>query len=162
MKSKYLIIWVIVIVIVVLIIVIRSVLMNKKIVTISNIKSFHFSYSTGNMINASVSYDLKCDNDIFIATIKPDGVAIEDAIKIEVTNEQMKKLEDILKKYHVEKWNGFDKVDKNVLDGNSFSLSIRMKDNSYISAYGYMKWPKNYSEVSNELGEFFAKLQKNT
>ena len=134
--------------------------MNNKKIVISNIKSFHYSYSTGTMMNASVSYDIDCDNNMFIAAIKPNGVAIEDAIKIEVNNKQMKELEDILKKYHIEEWNGFDKVDKNVLDGNSFSLNIRMKDNSYISASGYMKWPKNYSELSNEIGEFFSKLQK--
>ena len=35
----------------------------KKDIVISNIKTFHFSYSTGTAINSNVRYDVKYQND---------------------------------------------------------------------------------------------------
>ena len=56
--------------------------------------------------------------------------------------------------------NGFNKSDRYVLDGNSFSLSISMNNDEYVSASGYMKWPKNYKEVKEELITFFSTIIK--
>ena len=132
MKMKYLII-------IVFIIVIFLVLFYlKKEKNITNINKLTFSYSTGNYINASVSYELVC-KDKCILSFKDDGVSYEDAKEYEVDKKILKEIEIILKQYHVARWNNFHKYDKNVLDGNSFSFSVSYGNNQEIEASGYMK-----------------------
>ena len=130
----------------------------RKKVEIKDIKYMHFSYSVGYAMYSNVNYDLEYKNSKYIAKIKPEGIADEDAKEVEVDEKIVIKLEEILKKYDVKSWDGFDKVDKYVLDGNSFSFSLRLKDESSISASGYMKWPKNYREVRKELDDLFMNL----
>ncbi len=123
-----------------------------------DLKSFRFSYSTGNMMNASVSYELRFKDGVYTATIKEDGVAEEDAAVYTVDEAFVQKLEAFLQENHVERWNNFHKTNKHVLDGNGFSLSYWTKDGKDVSASGYMKWPKNYSEVKSGIGSIFAEL----
>ncbi|MBR3897676.1 MAG: hypothetical protein IKJ43_00150 [Bacilli bacterium] len=132
----------------------------KKDTEITDIKHLSFSYSTGTMMNASVSYTLDFD-DKYVAKIKPNGVSEEDATLIDFKNEDVMKILDVFKKYQVQKWDGFKKYDKNVLDGNSFYFSVTFKDGE-ISADGYMMYPKNYIEVKNELDNIFLNYVKNS
>lgn len=148
MKNKVLAIIILSILIIVFIVVIIFYLTRKKIeLTKDNIKHIHFSYSTGNMMYANVQYDIDLEKDGYVATIKPDRVAEEAAKKVKLDKKTMEKLVNELNKYNITSWNGFKKSDKNVLDGDSFSLSIQTKDDNWIEASGYMSWPKNYSEV---------------
>ena len=130
----------------------------RKSIEIENIKYLHFGYSTGNMINANVSYDLSYKDGKYIARIKPNGKSEEEIKEKQITKKEVKKIEEIIKKYEVYKWDGFNKSDPYVLDGNSFNLSITLKEGSIISASGYMKYPKNYSEVKNELDDIFENI----
>ena len=131
--------------------------LSKKEVEISEIKSLYFTYTRGYAMNAYVVYDLNCDDNC-ILKYKPYGIDIEEAKKVKVSMDTIKKVKDILLKYEVSKWNGFNKTDNNVLDGDSFHLSIFMKDGESISASGYMTWPKNYGEVKVELDNLFNKI----
>ncbi|MBP3799453.1 MAG: hypothetical protein ILA19_00590, partial [Bacilli bacterium] len=106
----------------------------------------------------SVSYDIALENEKYILTIKLDNVAPEDADKIEINNTILENVLAILNKYQVKNWNGFNKSDSNVLDGNSFNMSITEKDETHISAHGYMMWPENYREVKQELDELFKNI----
>ena len=133
---------------------------NRKKVDISSVKYFHFGYSTGNMMYANVSYDVRYEDDEYVATIKLDGVSDDDAVKVSLATGDVRELEDILKKYDVGKWNGFQKSDKNVLDGNSFSLSVSFVNGESISASGYMMYPSNYKEVRDALNSYFMKIYK--
>ena len=130
-----------------------------KKVEIKDLKHFSFGYSVGNYSDANISYTLEC-SDSCVAIVKKEGVKEEDASKIEVDSGFVKGLEDILRKYDVESWDGFSKSDKRVLDGYSFSLYAKMSNGDSISASGYMKWPKNYKNVRNELNKYFEKLIK--
>ena len=127
---------------------------------ISNIKYFYFTYSNGYAMNAYTKYQIDEKDGKYIATIKQHGEPEEDAKEVELSLEKMKELENILNKNNVSKWNGFNKTDKNVLDGDSFSFSLRMENNKGISASGYMKWPENYKNVVRELETFFGNLIK--
>lgn len=155
MKNKYLLLIIPVIIIVIIVIMCLS----KKGGKITNIKSIKFFYSTGNGINESVSYELKCNNNCTI-TVKKEGVSDEDATKIDVDKNVLDCVEKVLNKYNVSSWNGFDKNNRYVLDGNSFSLSIDY-DNKSINAHGYMMWPKNYKEVKKELDRIFMDAYNN-
>lgn len=147
----------IIIALLIIIVVILLVVNNLKMVEVGEFKYFKFSYSTGYAINSSVSYSIKLE-DKYYATIKLDGVSEEDAVIVEVDDNTIDKIINILKKYHVERWNGFNKSNKYVLDGNSFNFYVRMKNDDSISASGYMKWPKNYRNVKEELDSIFTEL----
>ena len=132
---------------------------SRKVDKISEINIFHYSYSVGNYYEARVYYELECE-DKCILKIKDVGITEEDALIYDVDKEIIKKLESILNKYKVGSWNGFSKSDHNVLDGNSFSLYLRMKDDNTVEASGYMRWPKNYEEVKGELISLFDEYEK--
>ncbi len=143
---------------VLIIIVLIYMLILRKKVNVTSVKTLSFSYSTGTAMNANVSYELTCEADKCIAKIKPEGTPEEEAIKVETTLEIKEKIETILKEYQVEKWNGFDKSDPYVLDGNSFYLNVTMENADTISASGYMKWPKNYGEFKTNLDLVFSEI----
>lgn len=153
---KYL--WIGLSIIVVVLIILFVLLFKKKpLKKIENIKYFSFGYSTGDYANANVSYSVEC-KDKCIATIKPNEVADKDATIVEINSEKIKELEDILNKWEIVKWDNFHKSDSNVLDGDGFSLNVRMEDKTSINASGYMMWPKNYANVSGELDSFFENM----
>ncbi len=130
----------------------------SKSVKISDITSIRFFYTTGTAIYDNVSYSLELKDGVYTATIKPQDIADEDALKIEVDEAVMVEIKELLKTNKVGKWNGFQKSNHNVLDGNSFSLSIYMKNSDSINAGGYMKWPNNYREVRDGLDSIFMKI----
>ena len=132
---------------------------SKKVVfTKDNIKSMHFSYSTGNMIYSNVRYKLEYKNNKYVANIKPNNIPDEEEKEIEIDENTLQKIIDVLNKYKVYNWNNFHKSDKRVLDGNSFSFYLKTKDKKDIDASGYMKWPKNYYNVREELDNIFNEL----
>ena len=147
-----------ILIIIIAIFLIIFIIRRKKDVEISKIKYFNFGYSTGNMANAYVSYNIELKDKKYQVSIKPTGITEEETLKIEISPKEINKIEKILKENEVEKWDGFQKSDKNVLDGNSFSLSIRFTNNDSISASGYMKYPNNYKKVQAELDKFFMDI----
>ena len=155
MKMKYIIIGIIIL----LVIIVLFIISNKKKVEISEIKSFYFHYSVNNMMNGYVSYNIDCKNTCK-ARVKLNGIAEEEAVEVNINNKDIKELTNILEKYNISSWNGFDKVDKNVLDGNGFGLSIIFKNGDSISASGYMKWPENYGKVCTAFDNYFNNLLK--
>ena len=154
MKIRYLLI-----ILCIIITVVIFVIMLKKLkkVRITNIKSIEFSYTKGYMINSNVSYKLEC-GDYCIATICPYGTAREDVKEFKVDKSVLLEIENILNKYDVISWNGFNKADKNVLDGDSFSINIKMSDGGKIDASGYMMWPEGYKEFVSEIDDFFMNI----
>ena len=72
----------------------------------------------------------------------------------------MKEIIETLNNNDVSSWDGFDKDDKNVLDGNSFSFRVCYDKSKEIEASGYMKWPNNYHEVKKELNKIFSNYMR--
>lgn len=60
-------------------------------------------------------------------------------------------LEALLDRHRVAAWNGFKGNARNVLDGNSFSLSLAYTDGRKVSANGYMRFPKGYGEAEKAI-----------
>ncbi|MBP5684391.1 MAG: hypothetical protein J6X02_03955 [Bacilli bacterium] len=126
----------------------------KNVIKIQDIKSLSFNYSNGYMMYAYTRYELNCDKSCTLR-IKPNGIPDEDMKEYEVDNKTIVELCDLLNKYDISKWNGFDESDQNVLDGDSFSFSLNLHNGKSISASGYMRWPKNYSDVKNGIMKLF-------
>lgn len=57
-------------------------------------------------------------------------------------------------------WDGFSGTDADVLDGESFSMSVSFADGSVISAGGTNCFPERYYENKEKLEEFFFSLIK--
>ena len=125
---------------------------------IHDIQSLRYSYSTGTMVYSSVVYEMNCDkNNKCTILIKPNGIPEREAKTYDMYDEDVNKVIEVLNKYDVLDWDGFKKSDPYVLDGNSFSFNLKTKDNKEVTASGYMKWPKNYHEVRDELRNIFYK-----
>ena len=127
---------------------------------ISSIKSMHLSYSSGWSAYAYTRYDLEKKDNGYYVQIKPYGVPDDEVQEVRLTDKQIKDIEAILTKYKVSKWDGFNKSDKGVLDGDSFSFYLHTEDGVDVSASGYMRWPDNYHEVRNALTNIFDPLYK--
>ena len=128
---------------------------------ITDIKSFRFSYQVGNYMNGFVAYELKLEKDgSYTARIKPNQVAEEDAKEHKVGKDFADELAAFLREKKVNRWNGFQKSNRLVLDGNGFSFSLWTTEDKNISASGYMRWPRGYDEVKAGIEGIFAKLEK--
>lgn len=143
-----------------------SVMLPRSIITkpteskeISDINYFYFTYTKGYAMNSYVTYQINKTNNKYIAKIKPYGKSEDEKIEKEISKEDVTKLEKILNKYNVSSWNGFNKTDKNVLDGDSFSCTIYAENDVKVSASGYMMWPENYRNVVSELDVFFEQFE---
>ena len=161
MKNKYLII----IGIVVILLIIVAVLLTRKDedhkpVEVSKIKSFEFGYTVGYAMWSNVRYRMDCELDGCNVIIKLNGVPEEEQVEGVVGKEQSARIEELLAKYSIGNWNGFNKSDKYVLDGDSFHLYVHFENEDSISASGYMMYPKNYREFKNEIDSFFDELKK--
>ena len=157
-KVLYIIIPIIILLTLLLIIFIRPTAKDKEeLKIIKSIKHFSFYYSQGYSINSDIRYYIDC-NDTCIAKVKPYGIDNEDIKEVEVDNNFINKLVEILNKYEVIKWDGFDRVAKDVLDGDSFSLNLDANDDIRVNASGYMLWPDNYRIVREEINSLFSNI----
>lgn len=159
MKIKPIIIGIIILLVIYIAVVIISVFFKKE-KKIEKITCLRFTYSTGYHINAYVIYEINIVDGKYIASVKPTDLDDELKKDYELSKEDVKEIMNKLNEYNVLDWNGFRKVDKNVLDGNSFSIFLRNGDEELVSASGYMMWPKNYREVRNYLDEKLGSLYK--
>ncbi len=125
---------------------------------IANIKSFYITYTNGYMMSSYTRYQLTIKDGIYMVEIKPYGVGEEDKLETEVTIDLLEEITKILKKYEVNKWDGFDKTDQGVLDGDSFSFLVSFNNDKSIHASGYMMWPKNYRNVRDEISTLFMNI----
>lgn len=132
--------------------------LKKRSVIISGVKYFNYSYTVGYHYEASVVYKFELNNNEYSVIIKDEGKGLEDASQYDVDKDFAKKLENILNKYKINSWDGFQKSNKNVLDGNSFDLYIKFNNKS-ISASGYMKWPRDYDLFKSDINELFSELR---
>lgn len=131
-----------------------------KRIEIKDIRNFSFSYGGGSMKDSGITYQLEWKDGVHTAIVKASGVALEDAPRIKVDEAFVVELETFLRENHVEKWNGFNKSDKHVMDGSGFSFSLSTMDSQFISASGYMKYPKNFNSVCEGISAIFGKISK--
>ena len=108
----------------------------------------------GTYMYAGFDFEYTNDGDSPKIRVRPDGVSDEDALVLDVDGEFVRSIEEIFEKFRLEKWDGFNKSDDNVLDGNSFSFSAQI-DGKRISAGGYMKYPSGYGDAKGRLFGLF-------
>ena len=127
---------------------------------VKDIISFKFRYTYNNSKDGFVEYIiLKGDNE-HGASVKLRNESAEERREFPVRSEDVLRLEEILNRYKVGKWDGFHKSNKYVLDGNSCSMYVKTKDGTHIEANGYMRYPAKYKEVRQELDGLFEDLYR--
>ena len=130
----------------------------SKEVPIGEVERFSLNYNKGNMSGSRVSYLFENNEGEYTVSIKPYGEDEENVYTFKTDEDFADALEDILRKSEVGKWNGFDKVNKKVLDGNGFSLNIVFTDSSRIEASGYMKYPDGYGSFREAVDGLFGEF----
>ncbi len=70
----------------------------------------------------------------------------------------LKRLGEIAGKYRLDKWDGFNKANDYVLDGNGFSLFMTLSNGSTIKAQGTNSYPNGYSGAESEIYALFDEL----
>ena len=65
------------------------------------------------------------------------------------------KIMEIISKYDVFSWDGFDKDNRWVLDGEDFTFKLVLSDGTDVYATGSNKFPNNYRDVFSELEALF-------
>jgi len=65
------------------------------------------------------------------------------------------KIMEIINKYDVFSWDGFDKDNRWVLDGEDFIFNLTLSDGTEVYATGSNKFPTNYRNVFSELEALF-------
>lgn len=126
---------------------------------IENIKHLYFTYTSGYAMYSYATYELNC-TDKCILIVKPNGVSDEEKQEVEIPKEKLEEIANKLNEYHVSRWNGFNKNDKYVLDGDSFSFNLDYNEKDKVTAHGYMMWPNNYSDVKSYLVNTFNEYIK--
>ena len=131
-------------------------LFRRKKVPVGDISAFSFTYTQGCMINSYACYQLNWRDGGYVASVKPVNEPDAATKVISVSDEFARKLEKLLTDYQVGKWDGFQKMDQRIDDGKSFNLVVLFRDESRISARGYMRWPKNFRDVKNQIISLFS------
>ena len=93
-------------------------------VEVKDIVSFELCYTCGYFMNADCKYGLFLKDGEYTAYIKPVGKDDEDRSEYIVDKDFVLKLEAVLAKGGVSKWNGFNQSNRNILDGDNFWLHL--------------------------------------
>ncbi|MBQ3418891.1 MAG: hypothetical protein IJH31_02010 [Erysipelotrichaceae bacterium] len=108
---------------------------------------FYYSYD-GSIGGNNYSYELK-DGVLKYFAMDKDYRNLE----MQVDDKLFKELKELYIEYKVYNWNGFDKYNKYVLDGEGFSLNINFEDGERLRAHGSNSFPNNYFEFQSKLDE---------
>lgn len=127
-------------------------------VQISTVESFHYSYRGGMEADSNDVYDIELIDGEYRAKIKPSGVSDEDALEISIEELDVRALEEIMCTYNVGSWDGFDKSNSFVMDGNSFTLKVDMDGGRSINAHGYANFPNDFYKFSDEIDRVFMRI----
>jgi len=114
-----------------------------------DIKLFKFGY--GSYFPGYTTYEIVKNDEKYELTIQRINDPETETINKNINKKYVDEISKVLSEYDVYKWDGFNKTDKNVMDGSSFSLDVTYDNDKSISAHGYMKYPKNYKEVKEKI-----------
>ena len=130
-------------------------------VSVSDIVYFSFYYGGGTTVNGGSSYSAEASDDHIHLVIKPDGVSDDDVLELDVGYDFLEDLQEVIDKNDIGSWNGFDKTDTGVLDGQSFNLSIYMENGDVVNASGYEAYPDGFSDAASDIEALFMGVYEN-
>ena len=78
----------------------------------------------------------------------------------EMTEEEVEALILLVQTHELNRWNGFDKVDRLALDGTGFELKIGYEDGQKVYATGSNAFPEGYRAAHEAIVTFFGELME--
>lgn len=130
-------------------------ILKKNPVVLDEITFFSYSYG-GSELYSVERYEAKLVGDHTQLVMVRPGAEIE--YTFTESADFMKKLTEIANACNIGSWDGFDKHDKNVMDGSSFHISLTTRDEKSVSASGYMKYPENFGTSIAQIEELFLDI----
>ncbi|MBR3555210.1 MAG: hypothetical protein IKN89_04800 [Oscillospiraceae bacterium] len=125
---------------------------------IRGIFSVRFAYSNGMQLSDQAYYSLERTADGCKAMVKPRGIDPSEPLTVEVDEEFVGQVEELLRTNHVEKWYGYKKRARNIMDGIGFTFYLKLEDGKEVDAVGYMNWPDGYANVEAGMDSLFLGL----
>ena len=129
---------------------------NKSNEIKSDIVSFKYYYGSGEGSIYEYTLSLKEDKVVFTAKGYND---VNLNIEKEIDKSYLKELANIINENKIYEWNGFNKHNKDVLDGYGFYLEVNYENGEVIKANGYMEYPKNYDKSDKVLTAFLESIE---
>ena len=74
-----------------------------------------------------------------------------------MTESDVAALHEIINRFDLWKWHGFNKSVSGVLDGAGFTLHILFADGTVIEAHGNNAFPQNHNKALSEIKNLFSK-----
>jgi len=130
---------------------------SKPLRTDAPISSFSFSHSG---MHTGLIYTLSAARTETGWQANLSLLAGEREYILEMTEAEAEDLAAIVRKHELNRWNGFDRVDRTALDGTDFDLKIHYEDGQTLSASGSNAFPKGYKEAHEEILDFFGELME--
>ena len=120
----------------------------------SAIVSFGYRYN-GSIGGNSYSYEI--DARKTPAVLKTEHMIYPEYGELtkEIDAAFVNKLEELYKDCRLAAWNGFNKYNPHICDGDGFSLSIRFADGGECYAHGSNSFPRGYGEFKTKLNAIF-------
>lgn len=129
--------------------------LGEKAADVEMIESFFYSCS-GESIDAIRSYEIRKTDRGYLADISL--FAGRKRIILSMTEEEVTALAESLGDLYA--WDGFSKDNPNMLDGESFHMSIAYADGSTVAAWGNNAFPEGYYDIKLAIHAFFQGLME--
>ena len=134
---------------------------------IGAIMRFYLSGSNGVEMYSGWHYSLKMNKDgSYTAEYKPSGVPDEQALTKQVDYDFAESLSQLMRDMKINRWNGYNKSDKHVMDGTGFTLDVYFTNGRELRAHGYIRTPKGYGgflgTVEGRFNELFKEEKAHT
>ena len=119
----------------------------------------YFCYSHSGMNSDQIySYSVRAGDEGMLADFdlycwyEIEGVALD--------GEDVESLRVLIDECDLWSWNGFSGSNSEILDGESFSLSISFADGTELHAWGSNAWPKGYGAGAQAICAYFDALME--
>lgn len=98
--------------------------------------------------------------DSYSIFLDEDGyqISVNDEESLPIDEETVQMLVEVIEEYNVSSWDGFDKTNENVLDGEGFSLEIGFTDGTSVKALGDNAFPEQYADAMGEMWDILTNI----
>lgn len=129
----------------------------KAKVTQAPVTAFSYSHR-GTSYDSIYSYEVEASGNDYRFRFLP--VREEDAQTALMLESDVTALHEIINRFDLWKWHGFNKSASGVLDGAGFTLHILFADGTVIDAHGNNAFPQSHNKALSEIKNLFSKYIK--
>ena len=129
----------------------------KTLQTDAPMNSFSFSHSG---MHTGLIYTLAAEKSETGWQASLSLLAGDREYTLDMTAEEAEALISLVQTHELNRWNGFDKVDRHALDGTGFELRIGYEDGQTLNSSGSNAFPEGYRAAHEAIVKFFGELME--